>query len=305
MSVVALIAAVMLAPGLVQEPQEPPREPVAVEDVLVEGRRLEALTRDFVEEVGAPPADRGLARWRSGVCVGVINIRAEVAQALADRVSQVAMDYGLRPAAPGCDPNILIAFTDDAQSMTAQMNQCRRQVFRTSSGGPGRGNVAAGDFQGRSALRATGGTAPGWHVTVPPKAGPGEPGIRLRGGPNAPFVRGDGLVNKGRWVRDDLRRVLVVVDLDQVAGLMLPQLADYIAMVSLAQIDPEADTGQYATILNLFDDPAGNPGLTGWDRAYLRGLYSGPSERIRNSDQSYFLLRSLRRASSDEDAEGE
>ncbi|MDP2117219.1 MAG: hypothetical protein Q8J71_07465, partial [Brevundimonas sp.] len=106
-----------------------------------------------------------------------------------------------------------------------------------------------------------------------------------------------GLVNRGRWIRDDLNKVIIVVDLDRIDGVMLPQLADYLALVALAQVDPDGDTSRFSTILNLFDDPEGSPGLTGWDRAYLEALYGGPSERIRNSDQTRELLRNLRRAS--------
>lgn len=295
MSIVALMAALVLGQGVPQEPQEPPagtQEPVTLEDVLVEGQRLEELTREFVDEVSAPPRRRGLARWRGGVCVGVMNIRPATAQALADRVSQLAMDHGLRPGDPGCRPNIVIAFTGDAPALSAGMVDSHRRLFRIGVDGLDRGNAALEAFE------TTDKPVRWWHVSLPINAETGAPGIRLPGDPSAPFVRGEGLVNKGRWVRDDLRRVFIVVDIDQVAGLMLPQLADYLAMVSLAQIDPDADTAGYATILNLFDDPAAYPGLTGWDRAYLRGLYSGPSERIRNGDQSYYLMRSLQRASS-------
>jgi hypothetical protein len=61
---------------------------------------------------------------------------------------------------------------------------------------------------------------------------------------------------------------------DQVQGLSALQLADYIAMVSLAQINPDADTSGYASILNVFDDPDGSTSLTSWDLAFLGGLYA-------------------------------
>ena len=57
------------------------------------------------------------------------------------------------------------------------------------------------------------------------------------------------------------------------------QLADYVAMVTLAQNDPDADTGRYASILNVFDDPETATGLTDWDQAYLRGLYDAERSR--------------------------
>lgn len=296
MSIIAALAALALMQAPPQTLHAPaPQEPaVALEDVIVEARRLEELTREFVSEVAAPPRNRGLARWRGGVCVGVVNIRPEVAQALADHISRIAMEYGLRPGDPGCRPNILITFADDAQALSQAMVESRRRTFRVGVGGLDRGNVALRDFhQSDRPVRW-------WHVSIPTNAETGTPGIRLPG-EEAPRVRGEGLVNQGRWIRDDLNKVIIVVDINRIDRAMLPQLSDYLALVALAQVDPDGDTSRFSTILNLFDDAEGSPGLTGWDRAYLEALYGGPSERIRNSDQTRELLRNIRRASAQPD----
>lgn len=298
MSMIAALAALALMqapPQALREPAAPQEPAVALEDVIVEARRLEELTREFVSEVSAPARNRGLARWRGGVCVGVVNIRHEVAQALADHISRIAMEYGLRPRDPGCPPNILVSFADDGAAMGDAMVERRRQVFRVGVGSLDRGNVALRDF--RQADRPV----RWWHVSIPTNAETGMPGIRLPGDEVAPRVRGEGLVNQGRGVRDDLNKVIIVVDINRIDGVMLPQLADYLALVALAQVDPDGDTSRFSTILNLFDDAEGSPGLTGWDRAYLEALYGGPSERIRNSDQTRELLRNIRRASAQSD----
>ena len=58
-------------------------------------------------------------------------------------------------------------------------------------------------------------------------------------------------------------------------------------MIALAQIDPDADTGQFDTILNLFREPRLAPeGLTGWDRAYLDGLYAPDSDSNRINERA-------------------
>ena len=80
---------------------------------------------------------------------------------------------------------------------------------------------------------------------------------------------------------DQLFRTVVILDVDQVSGVSAAQLADYVAMVTLAQIDPDAETGGYASILNLFGTGDAAPGLTEWDRAYLTGLYD--AERTRRN----------------------
>ena len=300
MSLIAVLAALALAQDPVQAAPPAPQEPpvVALEEVLVEGRRLEQLTREFVDEVSAPPRNRGLARWWGGVCVGVTGIRQDIAQHIADHVSRVAREYGLRPGDPGCQANVLIVFAEDGQSLGEAMVERRRRVFHLGVGGLDRGNAALDDF--RFADRPV----RWWHVSVPTNAHTGEVGIRLPGDKDAPKVPGEGLVNRGRWLRDDLNKVIIVVDGEHVNGVGLPQLGDYLSMVALAQVDPEGDTGRFSTILNLFDDPEGSPGLTGWDRAYLDALYTSPSERIRDSDQTRQLLRNLRRAQAAEDGGG-
>jgi len=81
-------------------------------------------------------------------------------------------------------------------------------------------------------------------------------------------------------------RSIIIVDVDRLAGASLVQLADYLALVALAQIDAEADTAPYPTILNLFADPASAPaGLTEWDRSYLTALYEHDQLRINRNSQ--------------------
>ncbi len=291
MSTVAMLAAAAFMQQPAQAaPQDPP--PVALEDVVVEARRLEELTREFVDEVSAPARRRGLARWRSGVCVGVTGIRQDIAQALADHVSRVALEYGLRPGDPGCTANVLIVFAEDGRALADEMVERRRRVFRLGVGGLDRGNVALADF------RESDRPVRWWHVSVPINAETGTIAIRMPGDDpdKVPRVKNEGLVNRGRLIRDELNKVIIVVDGTQVAGVGLPQLGDYLSMVALAQVDPEGETSGFATILNLFDDPDGSPGLTGWDRAYLEGLYSNWPWRVRANDQTFQVLRNLREA---------
>lgn len=52
-----------------------------------------------------------------------------------------------------------------------------------------------------------------------------------------------------------------------------------LALVSLAQIDLEANPAAFDSILNLFSNPAAYSGLTDWDLSYVRSLYSYDQER--------------------------
>ena len=293
---VALAGAPQDAP--VPSPQEPPAAAATLEDVVVERRPLEELVREFVTEVGAPVRRRGLARWHDRLCVGVVNVRAELGQALADRVSQVGMELGLDIGEPGCRANVFIVFTDDGAALADAMVEESRRAFRIGVGGLDRGRGALEEF--RTAERPV----RWWHVSLPVNADTGQRAVRLAGdvdefgNPTAPTIGVFAASRLSTQFRDDLKKAMIVVDIDELGGVNLAQLADYLAMVALAQIDPDADTAGYDTILNLFADPAGVDGLTEWDVSYLTSLYrvqGSPVLRINPRGQSGVIAADMLR----------
>jgi hypothetical protein len=84
----------------------------------------------------------------------------------------------------------------------------------------------------------------------------------------------------------------VVVDLGRSKDLNVGQLADYIAMIGLAQIREDAEPGAAPTILHLFADTgAARPqGLSSWDQAFLKSLYSTNSSSVVQLDEIKFRL---------------
>ena len=69
---------------------------------------------------------------------------------------------------------------------------------------------------------------------------------------------------------------IVVVDFRKIEGLTWGQVGDYVAMVGLAQLRMDAETGAVPTILNLFDDGGDEraKALTVWDQAFLKSVYA-------------------------------
>lgn len=276
-----------------------------LEEIVVEGRNLEDATREFVREIAAPARNRGLARWRDGVCVGVVNLQTEVAEYIADRVSTVATDLGLRAGAPGCEPSILIIATVDANDFTRQFVASRPTLFRVGG---------SGMDLGRNALRAferTDRPVRWWNVSVPVDSDTGQIAVRLPGDVSgngagdgsvmqyAPVITVRAASRLSTQIVDDSKRSFVIIDVDRLAGVSLEQLADYIAMISLAQVDPDADTSGYSTILNVFDDPQQTPGLTNWDKAYLQGLYDTVRTRQNQASGLTEIENSIIRARED------
>ena len=281
-----------LAVALLTAPQDTPaaRDPVRLEDVVVDARRLEESTEAYVDLVAAPARNRGLARWKEGMCVGVANLDHEIARYLADRVSDVARELGLRAHEPDCHPSVLIIATSDSAQFTEAFVAQRPRLFRVGGAGMDRGSAELRDF--------IGGDRPirWWHVSMPVHRETGERVVRLPGdiagsgasasGPTAqdyaPANRISAPSRLNDQTEDILLRVFIVVDVDRLEGASLEQLGDYVAMVAMAQVDPDADTGGFDTILNLFDGPSVAPtALTGWDRAYLEGLYDRRSQTYR------------------------
>lgn len=309
MSSAALIAALML--GLAQDPQaqnpqtqgSPPQaaparqEPptTTLDEVVVDGRQLREQAETFVDEVAAPPERRGLARWGSRVCVGVVNVRHDVAQSMIDRVSQLALDLDVPVGEPGCTPNIVIVFAADATSMATALVERDFRAFHLGVGGLDRGRVALRAFQ------TTDAPVRWWHTSMPVIGNTGVRAVRMPGDTGPIFVPGEGIVNRGRPISDDLNKVIIIIDVDQLAGVSLAQLNDYVALVALAQVDPEADTRAYNTILNVFHDPLGTPGLSEWDASYLQALYASRwRERVNPSVQAAAITRIMRRAAEDD-----
>lgn len=72
-----------------------------------------------------------------------------------------------------------------------------------------------------------------------------------------------------------IRSALVVVDMNRMTQVTTRELADYVAMVGLADIRPDANAGTAPTILRLFQDPQHSPqGLSAWDQALLYSIYN-------------------------------
>jgi len=69
--------------------------------------------------------------------------------------------------------------------------------------------------------------------------------------------------------------VFVIADQARLHGMTMGQFADYVAMVGLAKLKPDARLGDAPTILTLFNGaPEAAPtGMTDWDQTFLKSLY--------------------------------
>lgn len=260
-----------------------------LEDVVVVAPEVEQAATAFVASVSAPSSGREAATWRRRICVGVTGMALEPGRALADRVSDWGHSLNLEIGPPGCRPNIIVIATDDGDATARELVASRPGEFHTGSSGTDRGRAALRRFQDSDR------PVRWWHVSLPVDEDTSGPLVRLPG--QAPYVappvitRPTDLGSYGvrvlpsrlyDHVRDDLQQVVIILEASALDHADFGQVADFVSMVALAQVDPEVSP-EVASILRLFETGAiQEPTLSGWDQAYLRALYGS---RLRGLNQ--------------------
>ncbi len=280
----------------------------SVDEIVVRGQRmadiefnLQRYVMEFVTELTASPPGRGFARWQRRLCVGVHNLENTAAQYLVDRISQLAMEVGLEPGEPGCAPQAMIIFTTDANDTATQLVTRNRTQFRPA-GGVGGMNLGLAELdefmQSDRAVRW-------WHVALPVDARTGQAAIPLRHNDGPPMIAVAGPSRIYSGIRDDLQSVIIIVDTSRLGRMTWQQLGDYLAVVALAQVDPNSDLSAFDTILNLFRTPQYYSGLTDWDRSFLMALYEFNQERLPQLQRGSLVNRMMvRERAADADSLG-
>lgn len=258
--------------------QDTPAEPLPTEEVedsiVITGERRDPerirIMLDFVTELGDPVnRDFGFARLEHPACFRVHNTASDIASYLQQRMAANVQAIGLEAARADCVPNIDIIMTDDGNTTASKMVETRKGLFKPFGNAEG----TTQDSHALSAFRNSGAPVRWWQITVPvdrmgnpvvPSANPGEP----------PYVAAaNSHLSSG--MRDKLLGTMIIVDVNKLGEATWDQLADYLTIVSLVQVDPKASMAGFDSILNLFSGNASSaPALTAWDKAYVSALYS-------------------------------
>jgi hypothetical protein len=268
-------------------------------EIVVEGRRTAEAVQAFVDNMALPTERNGqLARWDRRICPGVAGLRTRYAEFVIDRMAQRAFEVDLDVGEPGCRSNILIVLSPDPGAVARELVENNRALMGYFDE---RGRVS----QGRTALQAfVDSTAPvrWWHVSNRITRDGEATGDNPRGGLSVSRLTGNAS-RLSRTGRQDFGVAFIVVDANALRAIDFDfnAMADYLAMVALAQLDPEADTSDFPTILNLFAPPGtvapeNRPRTaTDWDIAYLRGLYDATRDARSAATQQGEIARTLAR----------
>jgi hypothetical protein len=100
----------------------------------------------------------------------------------------------------------------------------------------------------------------------------------------------------------DFFSIFAIIDTHRTEHIALDQLADYVCMTGLTDVDLEADLeadlGSAPSVLHLFA-PSGegqSPGLSRWDAAFLKALYhSNQTSRMRRFEITERVIHDLSR----------
>jgi hypothetical protein len=85
--------------------------------------------------------------------------------------------------------------------------------------------------------------------------------------------------------------MIIVVDTRMTGGRPIGAIADYLAFVSLAQVDADAEGETFPSIMGLFNAADAPRTMTDWDVAYLIATYDSKSDAVNAKSQ----LRQMRK----------
>jgi hypothetical protein len=257
-------------------PPETAIQPVQPPQVVIEAQqralrqRVSRFVRTVVTQVGAYES---LARWGVKVCPSTAGLPAQQNEFIVERISTIARSAGIPVADTGCKPNLRVMITSDPARLIKQMWSENPNEFADLSGQRATASEVRRFMEDPRPIRA-------WYGVELVGAMGNELGeySDLSHEDRAPKV--NNLPTMSRIQIDDLqsiRSTLVVVDKGRIMGQHLGAVADYVALVGLAEVNLSGDYSSAESILSLFIEPENGESITelsAWDAAFLKALYA-------------------------------
>lgn len=254
-----------------KQPSDPKLDTVTIQAAR-ERKALQHRIDHFVSSVVVSYGHDSLVRWDQPMCPLVAGLPRGMEEFILARISQIATTARAPLAGEHCNANLYVIATPYPDLLLKKWEARNPGMYRICNGV---GGVKA-FMNSRSPIRVW------YNITWAsphgrPQISPDAPSIGL------PYFTpqggcvggGSGGTRLSYGAVQALSSVFIIVDLKQTKGLTIGQLADYVALIGLAQVRPEADPGNAPTILTLFRDPEHPPqALSAWDRALLYSLYN-------------------------------
>ena len=197
------------------------------------------------------PFDESMLRWDQAVCPMVVGMIQPAGEFVLRRLSELARESGVPLAKENCKhPNLFIIVAKNPETFLKLWWRRQPRMYNT-----GRGIAPVRRFIEKSRpIRVWYNVGSGTYSNEISGllAASVDAGL---GTVDYPIVRGPSSGASYRLifpVERSIGSAIVVIDPAQVDQLNIGQFSDYIAMVSFAEVNQDADLGANSTILNLF-----------------------------------------------------
>ncbi|HEY4029082.1 MAG TPA: hypothetical protein VGM25_01955 [Caulobacteraceae bacterium] len=307
-----LIGAAWLPATAVLAQHEPPRVQMkppapegtpAVAPVAAEATTPAELKRQtfaFVQGLAAATPNLDLiAHWADPLCVTVQGLPASQGAQVKARVEEVGKALKLKVLGSRCNPNIEIMFADQPQPFLDRVASTREDL------------LGYWHQRDRDTLKAMTRPVQAWYVTATTSSASGGVGtsfadvssVQATSDSSSKEVNGEAIDDPGAHaprgcadsrlsscLKSVFNHVLVVVDNRAVQGASSGLLADYVAMLAMAQPQSLDGCSGLTSVIDLYSrgcsGRAPPDGLTRTDVAYLTSLYRANLEARKASQQA-------------------
>jgi hypothetical protein len=256
-----------------------PASAAALDQITVQAQR-ETLRKQvdqfFHSAMLKPPFDESLLRWEDAVCPMVVGMIRPAGEFVLRRLSELARESGVPLAKENCKhPNLFLIVAANPEAFLKLWWRHQPRMY----------NTGYGIYPVRRFIEKSRPIRVWYNVGAINTSNEKISGLLAAsvdaglGTVDYPIVRepsSGGSYHLKFPVERNIGSAIVVIDPAQVAQLNIGQFSDYIAMVSFAEINQDANLSANSTILNLFATLNATVPLeiTRWDKALLRALYT-------------------------------
>jgi hypothetical protein len=236
----------------------------ALPQITITGKKLRQAVNNFVfKAMGhdfVHAEEHPVARWRQPICLLVGGLSEAKGQLLFDRLVYVWSSLSIPLSPPGCRANFFVFVSEHPEAYLKAMWSQVNQMF--------------GGARGAKSFIDTPRPVRIWYNSKLTDAYNSDGGVYAGTPTIAPTYRPPPLPDLVFSSVPNISSVIVVVDFNRVVGLDLRQVADYIAVAGLTELQPDADLGDVPSILRLFttSGDARPQSLTTWDKALVKEL---------------------------------
>jgi TPR repeat protein len=268
-------------------------------------RELKQQVHRFVTSEVFQLQDESLVRWNTPICPAVQGLPAAFNAFLQARIAQIALSARAPVAGKNCAANYHVYATSSPDVLLKKLWAANPQMYDTQHGLGG----AESFVRSRRPVRVWYNTklqCSGAHsasASMEMKGATGAMGMSSAQAPASAVDTTSSSFCSGEDTRlsysgvNSISSVYIVVDVSRMRDITTIQLADYVAMIGLADVRPGADPGTVPTILRLFQDSRRPPrGLSEWDQALLFSLYNtSQSNVVQTSEMERAVINRITR----------